>query len=248
MNERSTTRPERFYVPTDICGTHEGARIASSWLERHGPSWGDDPIIVIPTTSHALRDSYIADLTERYRWITSLAYLSARTAGWPGGVAVLMFPNARVLTWFDRSPLTDALCVVQGSAYDTTAWAKAFRPEDLTRGGAFDAGPDIDPVVEQALRSLQAAPAWHGLTRASDTAMAVRTLRLLEDHGHRFTAIDLEAWALAQGWKPTVASRLGSYAAKVTEGDHIALDPGVAPDRQTLEGWRSGASLGVAAF
>jgi hypothetical protein len=235
--------PERFYVPTDTSGILEGSRIATSWLARHGHEWDGEPLVVVPADKYATSNEYIRKATLEHRWETSLAYQGARARGWEGGVVVLFYPDSRVLGWFDRNQIVPALCVVQGSIYDTNAWAKAYGPEDLTTGFRYPHSPDVDPVVVQGLTFVQRSRHWRQLTNAADISLMVRTLRLLQAHGHRFASQELEAWALSEHWKASAADRLAAYADKVSDGRYIPLRAMTSPPHGAIARWRKRAGV-----
>lgn len=236
--------PERFYVPTDQGGSIEGSRVGVSWLRRRGPRWPGEPLIVVPTERHARSNTHIRGGVERFRWETASTYRGARGRGWVGGPVLLVFPDASVLGWFDRHPGVPALCVVQGLHYDTTAWARAHRPEDLTTGRPYAAGLELDPVVERGLEALLRSRHWHGMTTAADISLTVRTLRLLWENGHAIPPGDLETWALSQGWRPVMAARLSEYSTRVSDGSPIPLRSLVGPPQGALARWRKAAVKG----
>jgi len=234
--------PDRVYVPTDTSGTLEGCRIAASWLERRALGWEGEPLVVVPTNAYSNDNDYLIGMTLKHRWETSLAYQGARAHGWLGGPVVLIYPNIRVLDWFDREPSVPVLCAVQGSVYDTTAWAKAHRPEDLTTGQPFSLEIEIDAVVAVALDAVQRSGSWHSLSSADDVSLLVRTLRLLQAHGHAFEPRELEAWAFSQDWKGPAVERLRAYADKVSEKRQIPLRSTAAPPHGALSRWHRLAS------
>jgi hypothetical protein len=233
--------PARFYVPTDRGGTLEGSRVGVSWLRRHASEWAGEPLVVVPTERHARADAHSRNAIERFRWETGSTYRGARQRGWTGGPVLLLFPDASVLGWFDRHPGVPAICVVQGARYDTTPWARAHQPEDLTTGRTYRGELDLDPVVERALDSLARSRGWRGLTSASDISLTVRSLRLLHANGHPIPSQDLETWALAHGWRPAMAARLADYATRVGEGSTIPLRSLVGPTQGAIARWRRAA-------
>lgn len=235
------TEPARFYVPTDRGGTLEGSRVGVAWLRRRAPEWPGDPLVIVPTERHARSDPHIRSAIEGSHWETGSTYRGAHGRGWSGGSVLLLFPDASVLGWFDRHPGVFALCVVQGARYDTTAWARAHQPEDLTTGRPYPGDLVLDPVVEQALGSLVRSRDWQGLTSASDISLVVRSLRLLHESGHPIPPGELETWALSRGWRPVMAARLAEYAGRVLEGGMIPLRSLAAPPKGALARWRRSA-------
>lgn len=232
----------RYYVPTDVCGLEEGCRIGTSWLMRQSIQDNAQALMVFPSSDYPTRNAYLAAASRLLRWETALSFKAASSRGWAGGPTLLIAPEARVVGWFDQHRAVTALCVVQGVCDHSTNWARAFGPEDLTTGRRFELRLEVDPVVEQGLKSIRRETIWAGLTHADDIALAVRTLRILREAGHDFRADDLESWALREGWGPAAASRLAAYAQKVCDGRLITLRAITKPRRGALTRWRDAAA------
>ena len=213
-------QPDRYYVPTDMVGTAEGARIGVSWLVLHASDWTGEPLIVVANDDRARWSERVVSDALRFRYVSDVAFRSAPAQGWRGGPTVLFSPpSVSVLAWFDRSRLVPALCVVQGRRYDTTAWARAHGPVDLTTGLPYPPGPRVDPAVEQALTALRDSMGGSSMSTSRDVAEAVRTLQTLAAEGHPIDPGDLESWALANGWSLVGAHRLAVQASHVLAGD-----------------------------
>ena len=224
-----TTRAERFYVPTDICGTREGCRIGLAWLDLHGADHAGEPLVVTPSGG-ARSNPYVARALETYRSETASTYRGATRRGWPGGPALLFFPTASVLDWFDRSRHVTALGVVQGVRYDPSAWAMAFEVEDLTTGRPFSDGPHLSEPVLQRLDALQRRADWPGMSDSAGITMTMETLSALVSDDRTFEPVELEAWALSEGWRPSDARRLRSHGAKSLRADPTFRESRAAAD------------------
>lgn len=213
-------QPDRYYVPTDLVGIAEGSRIGVSWLILHASDWAGEPLIVVANDDRARWSERVLSDALRFRCISMVAFRSAQAQGWGGGPTVLFSPpSVTVLAWFDRNRLVPALCVVQGSRYDTTAWARAHGPVDLTTGLPYPPGPRVDPAVEQALSALRESMGRNSMSTSRDVAEAVRTLRTLAAEGYPIDPDDLESWALANDWSLVGAHRLAVQASHVSAGD-----------------------------
>ena len=234
---------DRFYVPTGAMGTLDGSRIGISWLTRHASEWSGDPLMVIPSEAHLERNHHIEAATRRFPWVTSIAFRSAQSQGWDGGPTLLLYPpETSVLAWFDRSRLVPALGVVQGTLFDTTAWARARQTVDLTNGRVYPFGPSVDPVVHEALLALREQTGGRGLTTKRDVATMERTFRLLQADGQRLTPADIEAWALMNRWSLAAAHRLALGAGRVTAGEGVALAVGSRPSTRDVRHWHDRAA------
>lgn len=216
--------PDRFYVPTDTSGTLDGCRIGLGWLDARAEAGVGEPLVVIQAGATS-RNRYIDRALERYRSETSTTYRGVGARSWPGGPALLVYPDATMLHWFDRNRRVGALCVVQGLRYDPRSWAIAFRVEDLTSGRPYADGPSLPPTVADELRAIQARTDWRGMRGPDAIARVDRTLAKLHARGEALDPVELEAWALAEGWRPIEARRLGSHADTIVAGD-VAVPPG----------------------
>lgn len=213
-------QPERYYVPTDMVGFAEGSRIGVSWLVLHAADWAGEPLIVVANADRARWSERVLSDALGYRCVSVVAFRSAQAQGWRGGPTVLFSPpNVNVLAWFDRSRLVTALCVVQGSRYDTTAWARAYGPVDLTTGLHYPPGPRVAPAVEQALTALNVSMGGSSMRTSRDVAEAIRTLRTLAAEGYPIDPDDLESWALANDWSLVGAHRLAVQAGHLSAGN-----------------------------
>ena len=221
---RVRSAPGRYYVPTDTTGSLEGSRIGTSWLAKREHDGPGRPLIVVPSQHHALLDDYIKAATDTNAWVTSMTLRAAHARGWQGGPVLLLRPDVRVIEWFDRGRSRTPICVVQGTDYDTTAWARARRAEDLTTGRPFPAGAPIDPRLATALEHVRDSVDWHGLTTRFEIAILRTILEVLEDRGSVTDALDLETWALEVGWKPAVALKARTVASRLLGHEDPPID------------------------
>ena len=200
------------YVPTMVSGTLEGDRIGAAWLEREREHAVGQPLVVVPTARHIRRDRYIEQLTERTAWVTAGRARLLRMMGWHGGPTLLVHPDVATVGRFDGHRAVTSLCVIEGHDYDPTAWARARGAQDLTVGATVAHDPTIDPNVAAAIEDARAVSGWRGLTTRIDRARIGAVLEATQPSAGGVDPVDLETWALACGWRPSVALRLRRLA------------------------------------
>jgi hypothetical protein len=101
----------------------------------------------------------------------------------------------------------------------------------------------MDRVIETALADLSDRVVIEiGPASDPDKRAAVEVFRILYRAGYVFTRDDVEHWAIAHGWSPAAALRLGDIAEGVNDGRpfHV-LSRGPAFPDGTLEAWEERA-------
>ena len=123
--------------------------------------------------------------------------------------------------------------------------------------------PQLDPVVVEAMKQLTAwtyrrdlrhlvlgGPPFvgklrrkeqkQGLNDPSARSAAIHIFKNLKYHGYRYDPSELQAWAMAHGWKPSDILELGTYAEGVLAGTRYHTVP--PPFGQgTIFAWRRAA-------
>lgn len=116
-----------------------------------------------------------------------------------------------------------ALCVVPWDRADIAQWKANWNPIDLRTGEPAGTGATVgNPVVVAALESLTTAVNLStGLSHPSDKQAAVQMFRLLRDAGEQFDSSEIQAWAVAHGWRPQDARKLAELARAILDGRPI---------------------------
>ncbi len=234
---------DRFYVPTGGIGRHEGSRIGTGWLAAHGADYPGSPLMIAPDLATFRSNSWLESATRAFMYESKRTW---RHSVWPGGPALLLFPDDKTLLDVDAHPRVAALCVVEGRAGEPRAWLSARGPDDLVTGQAMPRGGHLDPVVREAIATVEASGGGSNRTTSDDAVETVRRLNLLRDHGYEIDPVELRAWALRSGWSPAAGRRLGELAEKVLAGHRFRSRRGKVPPLgpEWIEYWERNAAGG----
>jgi hypothetical protein len=211
---RASALPPAFYLNCDPCRESEVA-IGVQWLVQWAMESSGAPLMVTP----------VLDQVDRLRAVPGVSHIRAASmttysrSGWPGGPVLAVWPDQKMLTTLDDDRRVTAICAVPWVLEWLTDWIRGRRAKDLT-GSAQTAAPlQLDPVVEQALMSLtRSVNLSTALSNPMDKTMAVTNLRVLQRAGYKWTAADILAWAMGNGWSNRGAQELADVARGVKEG------------------------------
>lgn len=188
-----------------------------AWLEREGRQRSAEAVVVAPSRQHFERSGPLGQIGQRFRcetWRTLAGSSKARDM-----VVLAAWPDARALGAIDDIARVQAVCVLPWLEDDIRVWRDAHGAVDLL--GEFPTAqlPRLDPVVEQALRSLTGMVNLStGITHPSDKRAAIDTFESLRDSGYRWVGEWIETWARALGWRPSGAKDLREIAERVAAG------------------------------
>lgn len=112
-----------------------------------------------------------------------------------------------------------ALCVVPWNRTDIAQWKANWNPVDLRASEPAGTGKTVgNSVVVAALESLTTAVNLStGLSHPSDRQAAVQMFRLLRNAGEQFDPSEVQAWAVAHGWRPKHARELAELARAILD-------------------------------
>jgi hypothetical protein len=216
--------------------------VAIGWFAEQAASVGGQPLVYLPGRTNVDADPRIFQLT-RVPGVLTATWLTLGRSQWRGGAVLAAWPDAKHLADISGDPRTKALCVIPWLDKDVETWIRGEQPLRLGHA-ALDTDPPLlsDPVVHEGLKSLTAmVNLGSNLAGSMDHRDAVAVLQTLHDGGHRFAASDVEAWALANGWSPRGARRLGELATAISSGKRPRLS-GPSPLRSDiLDIWRAAA-------
>lgn len=243
---------ERFLIPdpgADADAERDGIRWLLRWAEGAGLPRA---AIVVPGVQEieALERALgarTASILKRDRAVEAKAGLSLEIL--LAGKLPSRYDGPVFVPWA-HDPLIDkveallppALCAQPWVPDDLSVWCRSWSLTDPRSGETITTALEISPVVAAALTDLtHTVNLGTGIGHPSDKASAVNTLRALR-HGHEPLDGDaVRAWAVAHGWPPRHAQRLGELAQKVAGG--VAVRGGrsrTATDmNQQLARWRT---------
>ncbi len=82
----------------------------------------------------------------------------------------------------------------------------------------------MSPILKQALKSLSVrVNVSAGLAHPLDSDTAKELFIILRDHGEVLLKVDIEGWAIENGWKERHADNLGSLAQQIGEGKRVQI-------------------------
>jgi hypothetical protein len=158
-------------------------------------------------------------------------------------VVLAAWPDASTLGLIDDTPRVVALCVLPWIEDDTWVWVRAHDARDLLNAGVPSTySNSLDRVVVQALRTLTIrVNLSSGLTHPSDRDAAIAAFEQLNRAGYRWSGVEIETWARANGWRATGATQLRGFAEGVAAGRRYRKK-GRQPWRDDIvERWRDEA-------
>lgn len=135
-----------------------------------------------------------------------------------------------------------AICAIPWLHTDIQKWKAARAPIDL-RTNQRPASPSIsNAVVEVALRHLtHSVNLTTGILHPSDKDHAVSTFMALRDAGETYSAPEVRAWAVANGWSARHADDLAEVAEKIADGRKIRSSGRYSFRDDVVDRWRAEA-------
>jgi hypothetical protein len=134
-----------------------------------------------------------------------------------------------------------AICAIPWSDRDLNVWKAAWSPGDPRAGTPAGAAPTIsNPVARVAMEGLTIrVNLSSALSHPSDKMAAGSTLKTLVSGGEQFEPAEIQAWAVANGWKQDDAKRLAEMAQALLNGRRVQAG---SADPAVLERWRQHAA------
>lgn len=154
------------------------------------------------------------------------SHTSHKNRGWRHGDRIIaLWPHDELLQRLDDASPT-ALGVLTWNLSDIGVWAPAVGAIDLL-GIANTATPTItDSLVLGAMRALtDSVNLSYGISHASDWSHALISLQELRARGCALNRIEVEVWAVANGWSARHAADLGVLVTEVAAGKTKRLKP-----------------------
>jgi hypothetical protein len=220
--------------------THEDDMApAFMWAAERSRALGCGVTVVAPSRSH------FGDIDALSRLSGAVDQQTPRTLAThrrTRPVVISCWPTERDLEQLDDAPGLKALVVVPWIESEIDVWRQARAAVDLLGGQPAPAAPVIaDPVVRAAMEHVTLMVNLStGLSHPRDKAYAVWALRVLKRNSQLIVPGEIQAWAMANGWRAEAARKLGEYAAGVIAGKGYTVGP--TPWRpQIIRIWRTAA-------
>ena len=184
-------------------------------LDWIGDQSGKGLVFVTPQMNQ-LEHSPLASALVKSRRAT---HTSQRNHGWRRGDRIIaLWPSNDLLQRLDDAG-PSALGVLSWNLSDVEVWAPAVGAIDIL-GFADTASTTIaDPLVLGAMRALtNSVNLSSGVNHPSDWNRALSTFRELRSRGCVLNRIEVETWAVANGWSSRHAAELGTLVAELAAG------------------------------
>lgn len=239
--------PERFLI--DAYGPDDDAvRVGMRWLVDYAREHGITmATVLVPGVSNAenLTRSLGEVGTKLYRdrqaYVDGVTISLATPRG--GGLGrhgrgpfLAVWADDRMVAKIEQvSP--PAVCAIPWSETDLSVWKAAWSPSDPRAGTPAGAAPTIsNAVVRVAMEGLTIrVNLTSALSHPSDKTAAGSTLKTLISGGEEFEPTEIQAWAVAKGWKQSDAQRLAEMAQALQNGRRVQAG---SADVAMLERWR----------
>jgi hypothetical protein len=242
--------PERFliqaYGPDD-----DAVRVGLRWLVDYAREHNTaTAAVLVPGISNAenlarsLREVGTKLYRDRQAYVdgVNISLLTTRGGGLGAharGPILAVWADDDMVSKVERiSP--PAICAIPWSHADLLVWKAAWSPADLRAGTAAGPAPTIaNPVVRVALEGLTSrVNLSSALSHPSDKSAAGSTLKTLVSGGEPFEPAEIQAWAVANGWRHDDAKRLAEMAKALQSGRRVQAG---SADAALLERWRERA-------
>lgn len=130
-----------------------------------------------------------------------------------------LYVSKAFLDKLDADPDVSEMCVVPW-ADEARQWIETWQPDELTGKGAVSPPAALDPILEEALRSLTGrVNLATGVSHPSDRAAAIDMFRRLWRNQIPFDPEAVRRWLIAEGgWQPRHADRVKEIAEGVLGG------------------------------
>ncbi len=244
--------PDRFLI--DAYGPDDDAvRRGVQWLVEYAREHGaSNATVLVPGISNAenlaralgdLGTRLYKNRQARVDGITIALATTLTLRGYNVGPLLAVWANDDMVSKAERVT-PPAICAIPWSDTDLSVWKAAWAPADLRAGEPAGPPPVItNPVVRVAMEHLtNRVNLSAALSHPSDKSAAVLTLKTLVKGRKQFEPAEIEAWAVANGWRQSDAKRLGEMAQAILDDRRVY--GGTACGIEVLERWREEAERG----
>lgn len=205
----------------------EGVNAALAWCAEN---MGDGPDIAIWTAlkGNLRNDPLLESFVARYQEVRHVVGRGGGTVGrGPAILAWARLDDIGPATRYGSGPV----CVIEwGNVDELTPWVLASEGETLGTLDPIEGELDIDPVILEGLKHVTMTINHNNTISAGyEKNAVVRVLLALHDHGHRLDPVELQGWALANGWRGENPNRLANFVRDINAGKRPRATP-VRPD------------------
>ena len=198
----------------------EALRTAIGWCAAHMED-GDRVTVWTRQKQNLGHNRILSRYVDGYR---DVDHVTARGGSYVrgSGPVLMAWPDpadiGEFLTWNHNK--VRALCVIAWDADTIRPWVTQVKPAILGDTSLWDhLSPALDPVVEEALRSLTMTVNHNNTISAGyEKDQVVGSFLALHDAGYRLEGDLLSGWAVANGWSGNNARRLQDYAERIEGG------------------------------
>jgi hypothetical protein len=236
---RASALPPAFYLNCDPC-REDAVVVGVQWLWQQVKGNGGAPLIVTPVLDQVARLRASVPGASQIQAESQTTY---SRSGWRGGPVLAVWPDRKMLTMLDDDWRVTAICAVPWVLDSLKDWIRGRQAKDLMGTAPTVTGPQLDPVVEQALESLtRTVNLGTALSNSMDKTAAVSYLRALERAGYKWSPEDILAWAMGHGWSNRGAQELADVARGVKEGRRFQVIKGaLRSDPELIAYWKERA-------
>jgi hypothetical protein len=233
---------DAFYTPART-NPNEADRAALAWLLRQP----GQPLILFHAKKMIRNDGTIQAAATRNR-ISVEAPRTVHGSGWRGGAILAPWASADVLRCIDDelSDRASAACVIGWVEGEHDSWIAARHATNLLTGDIAGGEPaDLigDPVVRLAMDHASLVVNHNnGLVQSDDRTWVIRTLQILLQGGHTFTADEIGTYAMATGWTAGEVKLIREYAQGVLDGKGYKVRSGYGPRPDACQTWEAEVS------
>ncbi len=231
-----------FYTP-DHAETDEANRAAVEWLLAQP----GEPILLFNTKGSVRNSPFIHNAAIQ----NAIACESPKTvhgSNWTRGAILAPWASDEVVRCIDDelSGRATAVCVIGWMPGKHDSWIAARQATNLLSGETVISSPASligDPVVRLAVDHASSFVNHNnGLVQSDDKTWAIRTLQMLLQGGHTFTADEIGTYAMATGWTGREVKLLREYAQGVLDGKGYKVRSGYGPPPGACQSWEAEAS------
>jgi hypothetical protein len=233
---------DAFYTPAGA-NADEADRAALAWLLKQP----GEPLILFHAKKMIRNNGLIQATATRHK-IPVEAPGTVHRSGWGNGAILAPWASDGVLRCIDDdlSGRTSAVCVIGWMPGEHDSWIAARQATNLLSGEKVISSPASligDPVVRLALDNASLIVNHNnGLVQSVDKTWAIRTLQILLQGGHTFTADEIGTYAMATGWTGGEVKLLREYAQGVLDGKGYKVSSGYGPRPGACQSWEAEAS------
>lgn len=208
-------------------------RLLLSWI---GDQPGSGLTFVTPLMNQLEHSPLASALVKAGR----ASHTSHKNQGWHSASRVIaLWPHPELLQRLDDASLT-AVGALTWNLSDVEVWAPAVEAVDLLGGGSAAPPTIADQLVLGAMRALtDSVNLSSGLAHPSDWNHAVIALRELRSRGCALDSVEVETWAVANGWSSRHAGDLGTLVAEIAAGKakRVRCGPSWKPGEAAIAHW-----------